>query len=67
MHVDVFAGMGFGLMYLPSIVMVGFYFDKKRALATGIAVCGSGIGTFLFAPLANFLVAEYSWKVRALN
>ncbi len=36
------AGMGFGLMYLPSIVIVGYYFDKKRAFATGVATCGSG-------------------------
>ena len=57
------AGIGFGLMYLPCIVMVGFYFDKKRALATGIAVCGAGIGTFVLAPIVNFLVSEYSWKV----
>lgn len=49
-------------MYLPSIVMVGYYFDKKRALATGIAVCGSGIGTFVFAPLGSFLVEEYGWR-----
>ena len=40
-------------MYLPSIVIVGYYFDKKRAFATGIAVCGSGIGTFLFAPFGE--------------
>ena len=40
-------------MYLPSIVIVGYYFDKKRAFATGLAVCGSGIGTFLFAPLSK--------------
>ena len=46
-------GVGFGLMYLPSIVMVGYYFDKRRALATGIAVCGSGIGSFVFAPLTE--------------
>jgi len=57
------AGIGFGLMYLPSIVMVSFYFDKRRALATGIAVCGSGVGTFVFAPFSNFLVTEYGWKV----
>ena len=50
------------MMYLPSIVMVGFYFDKKRALATGIAVCGSGIGTFVFAPLGSALVDSYGWK-----
>lgn len=49
-------------MYLPSIVMVGHYFDKRRALATGIAVCGSGMGTFVFAPLGSYLVREYGWR-----
>ena len=53
--------MGFGLMYLPSIVMVGFYFDQKRALATGIGSCGSGIGAFIFAPMTNSLIENYSW------
>lgn len=37
-----FAGIGFGLIYLPAVVCVGYYFESKRALATGIAVCGSG-------------------------
>lgn len=55
-------GSGFGLMYLPAIVMVGYYFEKKRALATGIAVCGSGIGNFVFAPLCEFLLKSYSWQ-----
>ena len=49
-------------MYLPTIVTVGHYFKKKRALATGIAVCGSGVGGFVFAPLCEFLIAEYTWK-----
>ena len=49
-------------MYLPSIVMVGYYFEKKRAFATGIAVCGSGIGGFVFAPLTAFLLEKFSWK-----
>lgn len=57
-----FPGMGFGLMYLPSIVIVGFYFDKKRALATGIATCGSGIGAFVFAPLCKYLIDLYGWQ-----
>ncbi|KAL4229058.1 hypothetical protein ACF0H5_012096 [Mactra antiquata] len=55
-------GTGFGMMYLPAIVMVGYYFDKRRALATGIAVCGSGIGSFVFAPLSESLLRQYSWK-----
>lgn len=40
-------GFGLGLIYLPSIVSVGYYFDRKRAIATGIAVCGSGFGAFI--------------------
>ena len=35
-------GFGLGLCYLPSVVCCGYYFEKRRALATGIAVCGSG-------------------------
>ena len=49
-------------MYLPAIVMVGFYFEKKRAFATGIAVCGSGIGAFVFAPLSRYLIDTYAWQ-----
>ncbi len=61
-HSVLVAGMGFGLMYLPAIVMVGFYFEKRRAFATGVAVCGSGIGAFVFAPLCEKLLSLYSWK-----
>ena len=49
-------------MYLPAIVMVGFYFENRRAFATGVAVCGSGIGGFIFAPLCEMLLRIYGWK-----
>ncbi|XP_033724502.1 monocarboxylate transporter 13-like isoform X1 [Pecten maximus] len=55
-------GFGFGLMYIPSIVIVGIYFDKRRALATGIAMCGSGIGCFAFAPIYEVLLTKYGWR-----
>ncbi|CAF4068349.1 unnamed protein product [Rotaria sp. Silwood2] len=32
------AGLGFALMYLPAIVSVGLYFEKKRTFAMGIAL-----------------------------
>jgi len=47
---------------LPAIVSVTCYFEKKRSLATGIAVCGSGLGTFVFAPLIEYLIVEYGWR-----
>ncbi|XP_050042907.1 monocarboxylate transporter 14 [Dermacentor andersoni] len=55
-------GAGFGLMYLPAIVSVTTYFEKRRAFATGIAVCGSGFGTFALAPFIEWLVHVYGWQ-----
>ena len=58
----VIGGFGLGLIYLPAVCAVGYYFEKKRALATGISVCGSGVGTFVFAPLGTYLLEQYGWK-----
>lgn len=62
----ILSGVGFGLMYLPAIVSVTHYFESKRSFATGLAVCGSGLGTFIFAPLSKILVNEYKWQGAAL-
>lgn len=56
-------GIGMGLVYLPSIVMVGYYFEEKRAIATGIVTAGTGIGSITFGPLSNFLFKTYGWKM----
>ncbi|XP_075168388.1 monocarboxylate transporter 9 [Haematobia irritans] len=58
----VLGGIGFCMVYIPAVVIIGFYFEKWRALATGIAMCGSGVGTFVFAPLSNYLLHEYGWR-----
>lgn len=55
-------GFGFGMIYLPAIVSVTMYFERLRSLATGIAVCGSGFGTVVFAPLTNYLITTYKWQ-----
>lgn len=60
--VGVGTGFGFGLIYLPAIVSVTTYFEKYRSLATGIAVCGSGFGTFIFAPVTEYLIGEFGWR-----
>jgi len=58
----VLGGIGFGMMYLPAIVVVGFYFEEKRAFATGIVTSGSGVGTFVFAPLTQWLLDGKNWE-----
>lgn len=58
----VVTGLAMSMGYVSSVVMVAFYFEDKRALATGLAVCGSGIGTFVFAPLTEYLIQVYGWR-----
>ncbi|XP_026275470.1 monocarboxylate transporter 10 isoform X2 [Frankliniella occidentalis] len=55
-------GIGFGMIYVPSVITTGFYFERWRALATGIAVCGSGIGTTLMGPICEAIIAHLGWK-----
>ncbi|TMS36115.1 hypothetical protein L596_003364 [Steinernema carpocapsae] len=56
------AGLGMCFCYNTAIVIVTYYFSKRRALATGIAVCGSGAGTFFFAPVVEMLIKNFGWR-----
>ena len=55
-------GVGFGLMYIPSVVAVAQHFTTKQAFAIGICVCGSGMGTFILAPVEHFLLSQVGWR-----
>ncbi|XP_035827707.1 monocarboxylate transporter 12 [Aplysia californica] len=52
-------GLGFALSYAPCVVMVGCHFRKYRSVANGIAVSGSGIGSFAIPNLIRFLLNKY--------
>ena len=56
------SGFGISLPYFSSVVVDAVYFKKKRALATGIAESGAGVGTVIFAPLTNYLISVYGWR-----
>nr|XP_033814419.1 monocarboxylate transporter 14 [Geotrypetes seraphini] len=56
------AGIGSGMVYLPAVVMVGQYFQKRRALAQGLGTTGTGFGTFLMTMLLKYLCKEFGWR-----
>jgi len=58
----VLGGFGLGLMYVPAVVAVGQFFSRRLSLATGISVCGSGAGTFIFAPMSAYFVQNFGWR-----
>ncbi|XP_069104625.1 monocarboxylate transporter 13-like [Argopecten irradians] len=58
----VITGIGCGLTFIPGSVAVARYFTKRRNIAMGLAGAGSGIGSFAFPPLINYLTDQYSWR-----
>ncbi|EDO46666.1 predicted protein [Nematostella vectensis] len=55
-------GVGSGLSFTPSIIVLGQYFRKRFPLANGIASSGSGIGGLLAAPFIQFLLSNFGWQ-----
>jgi len=56
------SGVGFGCMYIPGVVASQEHFTRRRALATAIAVCGTGVGTLVLPPCVETLIADYGWR-----
>jgi OFA family oxalate/formate antiporter-like MFS transporter len=58
------AGFGGGIIYLPPIATAPKWWPDRRALATGFAVVGLGLGSFLMGPLATWLITNpaYGWR-----
>jgi len=46
--------------------IIAHWFEKKRGLASGIAVSGMGLGTFLFVPLAQQSISYWGWRTSFL-
>ena len=55
-------GFGMGLIYAPGCIICSLYFNKQKALATGIASFGSGIGIAIISQLMNTISRSYGWK-----
>ncbi len=55
--------MGTGPLYNVIMATVSRWFDKKRGLALGIGGSGPGLGTFVMAPLATYLISSFGWRM----
>eukprot|EP00058_Branchiostoma_floridae_P007655 XP_002593143.1 hypothetical protein BRAFLDRAFT_209793 [Branchiostoma floridae] len=60
--IGLISGLGLSLMYAPNLAMIGRYFDRRHATASGIAVSGLGVGNFALPPLFQFLIDEFGWR-----
>ncbi|VEN48674.1 unnamed protein product [Callosobruchus maculatus] len=58
----VLGGFAFGLIYMPAVIAVGFYFEKWRGIATGVATCGAGFGGVVMPIMYSFILERVGWR-----
>ncbi|XP_071126386.1 monocarboxylate transporter 12-like isoform X1 [Mytilus edulis] len=58
----IITGLGFGGIFLSTLVCVGHHFEKRRSFAMGISLSGSGVGIFVLAPVVRILIEEFGWR-----
>lgn len=62
MYFEKYRSLATGKKYIKyKLTSLNKYFLLKN-VHIGIAVCGSGFGTFLFAPLTEFLIKTFTWR-----
>ncbi|TDZ75089.1 Aspyridones efflux protein apdF [Colletotrichum trifolii] len=62
-------GLGNGLAFCPSLAVLSTYFDRRRALAIGIAAVGSASGGLVFPSAVRQLLPRvgFPWAMRTLG
>jgi MFS family permease len=55
-------GLGAACAYVPTLAILGRWFDKQRNAALGIAATGTGCGMLLLPPLAAVLIDRFGWR-----
>jgi MFS family permease len=48
---------------VPYSAILAHWFEKRRGMASGIAVSGMGIGTFVLVPLSQHLIDLWGWRL----
>jgi OFA family oxalate/formate antiporter-like MFS transporter len=59
LYYGLIAGVGGGAIYLPPVAAVPKWWPDRKALATGFAVVGLGLGSFIMGPLATRLIESF--------
>ena len=59
-------GVGVGMSYVPAAGAVQKWFDRRRGLASGIAIAGIGVGTLAVPPIGAALIEALEWRTAFL-
>lgn len=63
----VVAGIGVGALHGPLAYLTAKWFDRRKGLAMGVVLSGTGIGVMLASPLARALMTWGNWRTAFLG
>ena len=58
----VLAGIGRAAGRAPLLSAVNQFFNRRKGLAMGITLSGTGVGTLLFPPLVRYIISVADWR-----
>jgi len=64
----VVVGIGAGMIFIPSVAIVGTYFSTKRSTAMGLGATGSSIGGVIYPVVLRRLIVKIGlpWAIRVV-
>ncbi|PVD18527.1 hypothetical protein C0Q70_21076 [Pomacea canaliculata] len=57
-----FIGLSNATIFIPTALLLGNYFNARRAFATSVGNAGISVGNLVFSPLAQYLVMTYGTR-----
>ncbi|KAI9014212.1 major facilitator superfamily domain-containing protein [Hyaloraphidium curvatum] len=60
--VGVLFGTGFSMLFTVAVVLPSHYFRRRRGLAVGLAITGTGVWGFAFGPLTSLMLSTIGWR-----
>ncbi|KAI0476860.1 putative monocarboxylate permease [Xylaria cf. heliscus] len=65
----VLVGIGAGMVFVPSVAIVGTYFSTRRSTALGLAATGSSIGGIIYPVALKRLIRDIglAWAIRVMG
>ena len=61
--IGLIGGSGLSAAYIVGLVSVERWFEARRSLAIGIVSAGTGFGTFIFPPIAQYCLDALKWRL----
>lgn len=59
---SLFFALSFPLAYYPAIAAPGHWFLRRRGVAFGLSIAGSGLGGFAFSNLSQLMIDRVGWR-----